>query len=223
LSFAAIFDLDGTILNTLPDLGNSLNTALSLSGYPTHTLVEYKTMVGNGMGKLVQRSLPPDKQTPEIIDEIRTLFKGEYKKHQCDLTKPYQGIEELLSKLIELKWPLGVLSNKDHENTTIIINHFFPNQFKIILGVSPDRPPKPELVGAREAALALGVPAGNIFYLGDSDVDMFTALNAGFKPFGVSWGFRPAAELTKAGALTILEHPMDFFKIVSEFCAETSI
>jgi phosphoglycolate phosphatase len=208
---AAIFDLDGTILNTVPDLFNSLNEALTEFKLPTHSLEAVAAMLGNGMGKLIERSLPQERRQADFIVQVRGVFKKVYHRRQCEATKPYPGIEALLEALSGQGWPLAVLSNKDHENTLEVVEYFFPKRFKCILGVSPERPPKPDLTGAKEAVVCLGVEPENIFYFGDSDVDMQIALNCGFHPIGVSWGFRPVEELAKAGAQIILDDPLDFF------------
>ncbi|MDR1085634.1 MAG: HAD family hydrolase [Deltaproteobacteria bacterium] len=207
---AAIFDLDGTVLNTLPDLADSLNIALEAAGYPARTLDEYRFMVGNGMAKMIERALPDDRKTPEIQTEIMKHFKNEYALRQCDKTAPYEGITDLLQDLKARGWKLGLLSNKDHENTLEIVNHFFSGIFDVIIGVKPGGPSKPDPAGALEICRTLGFKPQEVIYLGDSGVDMATANAAGCPALGAGWGFRPAEELQEGGAKAILEKPTDF-------------
>ncbi|MDR1578274.1 MAG: HAD family hydrolase [Deltaproteobacteria bacterium] len=212
---AAIFDLDGTILNTLPDLVDSLNLALSAAGFPTHDLDSFRPMVGNGMIKMIERALPAERRDPPTQTGILAHFKKEYAKRQCDRTVPYEGIVELLKDLNAQGWALGVLSNKDHENTLQVVNHYFPGIFHQILGVKPGATTKPDPTGARLICEALGQAPERVFYVGDSGVDMATAIGAGCRPIGVAWGFRPQAELIAGGALAILKKPADFFHVIA--------
>jgi phosphoglycolate phosphatase len=213
---AAIFDLDGTLLDTLHDLSNSLNKALKTLGFPGHTLEEYRQMVGNGISRLTFVSLPEEERNEENALEVRKIFKKDYALHQLDLTAPYPGIIELVEGLRARGWPLGVLSNKDHENTLAVVEHFFPQCFQVILGSSPDRPPKPDTKGALEARALLGTKPQNIFFFGDSDVDMVLAKASGFVAVGVSWGFRKREVILKAGAEVVLDAPSDFFPFLRE-------
>jgi phosphoglycolate phosphatase len=210
LRFGAIFDLDGTILNTLPDLADSLNIALEGAELPTHELAKYKFMVGNGMVKMIERALPEDRRDPETITSIMAVFKKEYAQRQCNKTEPYPGIVDLLKDLKAKNWPLAVLSNKDHENTLEVVNHFFPHIFNIIIGVKPGGPTKPDPAGALEICQSFDLKPDRVFYVGDTGVDMNTAKAAGCYPIGVMWGFRPEKELTDNGALSILAKPMTF-------------
>jgi phosphoglycolate phosphatase len=207
---AAIFDLDGTVLNTLPDLADSLNLALGAFGYPTHSLEAFRPMVGNGMAKMIERALPGGQGDPGAQAKVMAHFKREYAKRQCDKTVPYDGIGELLKGLAAKGWALGLLSNKDHENTLAVVGHFFPGLFAQIIGVRPGFPAKPDPAGALEICKGFGLPPGQVFYVGDSGVDMATAKAAGCRPIGVAWGFRPREELLAGGALAILEKPGDF-------------
>jgi dephospho-CoA kinase len=169
-------------------------------------------MVGNGIFRLTLVSLPPAMQTEENAEELRRVFKKDYREHQTDATVPYPGILELLEELKAKNWPMAVLSNKDHENTVEVIDHFFPNTFKAVLGASSNRPHKPDPQGALEAAKLLAREPNEIFYLGDSDVDMILATKAGFIPVGVSWGFRSPELIKKAGAQIIIDAPSDFIE-----------
>jgi phosphoglycolate phosphatase len=209
--------LDGTILNTLPDLADSLNLALAAQGLPTHDLTGYRPMVGNGMAKMIERALPESRRDPETRAQIMAHFKKEYAQRQCDKTRPYEGVPELLRGLVDQGWALGVLSNKDHENTLEVVNHFFPSLFAQILGVKPGATTKPDPTGALSICQALGARPEAVFYVGDSGVDMATAKGAGCRPIGVAWGFRPEEELLAGGALAILRRPEDFPQIVAGF------
>ncbi|MDR1395977.1 MAG: HAD family hydrolase [Deltaproteobacteria bacterium] len=211
---AAIFDLDGTTLNTLPDLAGSLNTALKAKGLPDHTVEEYRPMVGNGMAKMIERALPEDRRDPETQAGVMALFKAEYARRQCDLTVPYEGIPELLRDLKSRSWALGLLSNKDHENTAEIVSHFFPGLFDQVLGVKPGAAPKPDPSGALALCRAFGLKPAQVFYVGDSGVDMNTAKGAGCPALGAAWGFRPEEELRQEGALAILKKPSDFLPVI---------
>jgi phosphoglycolate phosphatase len=214
-TFAAIFDLDGTTLNTLPDLADSLNLALQAAGLPTHDLAAYRFMVGEGMAKMIERALPPDRRDSETKTQIMAHFKKEYAKRQCDKTAPYEGVPELLKDLTAKGWSLGLLSNKDHENTLEVVSHFFPGLFAQILGVKPGAKTKPDPTGALAVCQALGQSPEKIFYVGDSGVDMATAKGAGCRPIGVAWGFRPPEELKAGGALAILAKPADFLPTIA--------
>ncbi|MDR2422182.1 MAG: HAD family hydrolase [Deltaproteobacteria bacterium] len=214
-TLAAIFDLDGTVLNTLPDLADSLNLALEAAGYPTHDLEGFRPMVGGGMAKMIERALPEGSKNPETLAKVMAYFKKEYAKRQCDKTVPYDGIVELLKDLAAKGWLLGLLSNKDHENTLEVVGHFFPGLFSKIIGVRPGFPTKPDPSGALEICQAFGLSPSQVFYVGDSGVDMATAKGAGCRPIGVAWGFRPKDELLAGGALAILEEPCDFLEVAA--------
>jgi phosphoglycolate phosphatase len=213
--YGAIFDLDGTILYTLEDLAFSLNRALKALNFPEHTVSEYRDMVGNGITQLTVEALPEGFRDDAHVLKMRERFMAEYHEHQTDLTKPYPGIKELLASLKELGLPLGVLSNKDHQNTVEVVEHFFPGVFKAVFGASNDRPIKPDPGGALMLAKILERNPSHIFYFGDSDVDMYTATNAGFIPIGVSWGFRSKEIVKDAGACVVIDRPEDFFEALS--------
>ncbi|MDR0550135.1 MAG: HAD family hydrolase [Deltaproteobacteria bacterium] len=214
---AAIFDLDGTVLNTLPDLADSLNLALAAFDLPTRELSACRQMVGNGLVKMIERALPPDHKDPATQTKVMAFFKNEYARRQCDKTTPYEGIMELLQDLVAKDWSLGLLSNKDHENAVAVVNHYFPGIFSQILGVKPGVTPKPDPTGALAICASLGQSPKEVFYVGDSAVDMATAKGAGCRPIGVAWGFRPQEELLESGALAILTTPADFHKVVANW------
>ncbi len=210
---AVIFDLDGTILNTLDDLADSANHVLAAQGYPTHPTERYKTFVGNGIPKLIERMLP-DGTSPDIIDRTFEAFQAYYAKHKLDKTAPYDGIPEALALLRENGLKLAVLSNKQHELSEAIVTQIFgQDTFDLIQGMCNRFPRKPDPASCRDVMARLNVNAGEVLYVGDSNVDMQTAANAGLTKCGVSWGFRSVAELTDAGADFIARTPQDIADI----------
>lgn len=211
-----IFDLDGTLLNTIDDLGNACNHALRTMGYPTHGLASYPMMVGNGITKLIERALPDEARTPEKIVEARRIFIDFYNDHCCDLTKPYPGIERLLSELTAKGINLAVASNKYQEAVTKIIKHYFPDDnFKAILGNQEGVPTKPDPSIVFEVLTICPTPKSETLFVGDSGIDIETARRACVDSVGVTWGFRPERELKAAYADYIISDPDSIFDIIS--------
>jgi len=211
----AIFDIDGTLLNSLGDLANSMNHVLKSQGLPTHEMEKYKYFVGNGAYNLVKRALPPDKRDESYIRYCQGLFKEEYGKRWADTTRPYEGIPELLDKLTAMKYKLAVLSNKPHEMTLLVVKKLLPQwNFDAVFGEREGIPRKPDPTGALEIANLFGIPTNEFLYFGDSGTDMATAKAAGMFAVGVLWGFRSADELLENGADIIIEKPMDVFKFI---------
>lgn len=209
-----IFDLDGTLLNTINDLGNSVNYALSKMGYAEHPLTAYKYMVGNGVRKLVERAHPDS--NPEETDELLKYFREHYDLHCTDLTEPYPGIVELLSDLTAQGIAIAVASNKYQEATERIIHHFFPDfTFAAIKGQIPERPVKPDPSIVFSILNEFPTPKNNILYVGDSAVDMETARRACVESVGVTWGFRPVSELRKAFADHVVSSPAEILKYIN--------
>ena len=204
---AALFDLDGTLLYTLEDLADSLNYVLSQEGLPTHVSDEYRLMVGDGLEALVVRSLPEGLRIPAHVRPILRAFSERYRQNQCLKTRPYPGVAEMLAGLKAKGVRLAILSNKAHLNTVEVVEHFFPRVFQAVLGMRPDVPAKPDPAGALEIAGSFSLKPEQCLYLGDSDVDMKTAVAAGMYPVGVSWGYRAVRELQKAGAAEIINSP----------------
>lgn len=212
---AVVFDLDGTLLDTLDDLADSMNSALESRGLPTHSTKEYKYFVGDGVEKLVERTLPKDLRTPDTIQELLLINREEYSRRWDNKTKPYDGIPELLDKLLALRVKTAVLSNKPHEFTVLTVEKLLPGQsFDIVLGVKPGALPKPDPAGATELCKDLGIAPEEILYLGDTNTDMLTANAAGMYAVGALWGFRDAAELLEAGAKTLIAHPTDLLELL---------
>lgn len=191
-----IFDLDGTLLNTIDDLATSTNYALQKNGFPTHELPEYKFFVGNGINKLFERALPEGEKTEENIMKVRKEFLIHYNIHNADLSKPYPGIESLLESLQSKGIKIAVASNKYHEATKKLISEFFPKiDFVAVFGQREGVPAKPSPDVVLEILSQTGCEKEDTLYIGDSNVDMQTAINAGVDACGVSWGFRPLSEI----------------------------
>lgn len=214
---AVIFDLDGTLLDTLQDLADSGNAVLEARGYPTHSKDAYRTFIGNGMINLV-RDIFPDEHRPAEGEETETVlaeYRAAYGRNWQNTTVPFPGIPELLDFLAQREIPIGVLSNKAHDFTLKCVETFLGKwDWDVVLGARDAVPKKPDPAGAVEAAAAMGVSLENCLYLGDSDVDMFTAKNSGMRAIGVSWGFRSVEELVECGAEVILEAPGDLLPLV---------
>lgn len=209
-----IFDLDGTLLNTIEDLANACNYSLSTLGYKTHEVEKYKTFVGNGRYKLIERMLPEGNRNVENIEKALKLFDYYYEKHMIDMTKPYEGIIDILDKLIDKEINIAVVSNKPHEFTTEVVKSYFGNRFKVVYGHKKDTKEKPDPWAVIEVINEFNVNKEECLYVGDSEVDINTAKNAGVKSVGVEWGFRGRDELEKAGANYIIENPEEILGIL---------
>lgn len=207
-----IFDLDGTLLNTIADLGNACNHALEKSGFAPHPLSAYNYMVGNGVRKLLERAQPD--AGADTIDVMLRDFREYYDMHCTDLTKPYPGIPELLSKLRSHGIDLAVTSNKYQRAVEKVIGHYFPDiEFAAVMGEVPERPKKPDPSIVFAVLGKHPCPKRDVLYVGDSGVDMETARRACVESAGVTWGFRPVSELRSAFADHIVSEPMEIFDI----------
>ena len=209
-----IFDLDGTLLNTIEDLANACNYALTTLGYKTHEVEKYKTFVGNGRYKLVERMLPEDKRSIENIEKALELFDSYYEKHMIDMTKPYDGIMEMLDCLINRGINIAVVSNKPHEFTTEVVKNYFGNRFEVVYGHKKNTKEKPDPWAVLEVIDEFKVNKDECLYVGDSEIDINTAKNAGVKSVGVEWGFRGKGELESAGANYIVNKPEQILEIL---------
>ena len=210
-----IFDLDGTLLNTINDLAMATNHAMKCGGYPTHPLESYPMMVGNGVTRLLERALPEDARTPGIVESVRKYFKEYYDSHMADLTGPYPGIPVLLQQLNNMGVKLAVASNKYQEAVEKLIRHYFPTiQWAAIEGQKPDVPVKPDPSIVFEILGKVPTPKTEVLYVGDSGVDMETARRACVTSCGVSWGFRPVKELKQFYAENIVDTPADILDLV---------
>ena len=191
-----IFDLDGTLLDTIADLAESANYALKQLGYPTHDVETIRTFVGNGINKLLERALPPHEQTEENVMRMRSHFVPYYDVHNADLSSPYPGIVNLLEDLQAKGIQIAVASNKYQAATVKLVKQYFPNiDFVEILGQREGINVKPDPTIVFDILKKAKVSCEETLYVGDSGVDMQTAINAGVDAVGVTWGFRPRAEL----------------------------
>ena len=212
---AIIFDLDGTLLDTLEDIADSMNSMLSHYGFPEHDLDSYRYFVGEGVEMLVRRSLPEDKLDKGFIDQCISKMKEEYGKRWANKTRPYPGIPAMLDALTRRGILMAVLSNKPEEFTKLVIASLLPQwHFHIVLGSGASYPKKPDPTAALMVAQTVKIPPQEFLFLGDSSTDMKTAVNAGMHPVGALWGFRTADELTASGAQALLEHPGDLLKLL---------
>lgn len=210
----AVFDLDGTLCDTIEDLADAVNFALSTLGYPTHTPNEYKRMVGHGIPNLVFRALPEDKREDESVEKARALMLSFYKVHFIDKTHAYDGINDLLLKLKEDGIHIAVCTNKAHDMAVKVIDKLFPNTFDTVIGKSDDRPLKPDPYSVNEIMNLYGVSTDETVFIGDSGVDIKTAINSKTIPIGVLWGFREEKELKENGAEHIAQAPNDIYEII---------
>ena len=207
---AVIFDLDGTLADTIQDIGAAANRALARRSLPQHELSAYKLMVGNGFRNLVTLALPPAQRSESLIEEMRVQASADYGEHCLDETRPYPGVEELLDTLVSRGIILAVLSNKPHELTVKCVAGLFPRVvFASVLGETGDYPRKPDPASTLETCARLGIDVKDALYLGDSGVDMQTARAAGMTALGALWGFRSRAELVENGADALLAGPLD--------------
>jgi phosphoglycolate phosphatase len=210
---AVIFDLDGTLLNTLSDLADSANHVLSELTLPTHNYESYKYFIGNGIPKLIERCLPADRQ--ELHSKALSMFNEYYALHSKDKTAPYDDIKELLYSLSEKGLKLGVITNKAHGIAVKVVEEYFGKDiFGRIRGLDDSIKAKPDPSGALSVMESLGATPSEVLYIGDSGVDMHTAKNAGFTPLGVLWGFRKKDELIENGAKYIAQKPLDILKFI---------
>lgn len=210
-----IFDLDGTLLDTIGDLAAATNYALREFGFPEHPEASFRFFVGNGLNKLIERALPEGRRSADDISMVKHLFLNYYQTHGEEQTRPYPGIRNLLSDLHQKGYLLAVASNKYHEGTTALVGHFFPEiPFSGVLGQRDGVPVKPSPEILEELWGKAGVTKEETLYAGDSGVDAATAVNAGVDFVGVLWGFRPQSELAAAGAVHFAQKAEE----ISAFC-----
>ena len=213
---AALFDLDGTLLDTLQDLADSTNAVLERHGLPTHPVEPFRHFVGNGARTLIERVLPEDRRSDELIDQCVAEMRREYTERWAATTKPYDGVDEMLDGLARLGLPMAVLSNKPDDFTKIMVEKLLPKwRFAVVQGAVPDVPLKPDPAAALGVAKTMGVLPADFVYIGDTGTDMRTARGAGMFSVGVLWGFRDAAELTENGAEVMIENPRELIDVVS--------
>jgi phosphoglycolate phosphatase len=210
-----IFDLDGTLLDTVDDLAASTNYALKMCGYPVHKSSDYHFFVGNGINKLFERVLPEGEKTQENIVRVRLNFLEHYGTHNSDLTKPYTGILDLLKSLQNTGIKIAVASNKYQKGTEKLIRHFFSEiHFVAILGQRENIPTKPDPTIVNDILDIAKIEKQKVLYIGDSGVDMLTAKNSGIDAVGVTWGFRPRTEMEEYSPKYIVDHPREILPII---------
>ena len=208
---AVLFDLDGTLLDTLADIASAANAALAGEAMPTHAAIRYREFIGDGVAMLFRRALPPDQVGDEArVDRCVACFHEAYATSWNETTQPYPGIGELLDALAGRGIPLAILSNKPDEFTRLCASAFLGGwTWGAIVGQREGVPRKPDPTSALAIADQLGMPPADFVYVGDSSVDMRTARSAGMKAVGVSWGFRSVLELQSTGAEAIIDHPLE--------------
>jgi len=215
---AVIFDLDGTLCNTVEDLKTAINATLAKLGYRQRSLNDVIKYIGNGSKEFVKRSLPKDVQDIDFIFETALeVYNNEYRKHYNEKTVPYEGVKSMLMSLKGMGYKLGVLSNKQDEFVNDIINtHFGKDLFNVVMG-NADLPPKPDPAVAIAVAKQLKIRPSRCVLVGDSDVDVTTSINAGMQIIGVDWGYREEEVLRQAGALNIAHKPEEIVEIIKRF------
>ena len=210
----AIFDLDGTLVNSIADLACATNTALEKFGYPVHEVVKYNYMVGDGVPKLIERALPPDGRKKENNAIIHKEFDKYYKMHYSDMTRPYSGIPELLQNIKRKDILIAVASNKPDKFTKAIVSSFFDGVFDVVQGKADDTEKKPAPDIILKIIKKLDVSKEDTIMIGDSNVDIFTAQNAGVRSIGCLWGFRTKEELEAAKADYIVSEPCEILNLI---------
>jgi phosphoglycolate phosphatase len=215
---AVLFDLDGTLLNTLEDLADSVNSVLAARGLPQHPVAAYRYFVGDGATVLMTRVLPLQNRDAETIAACVSEFTEVYAEHWNRKTRAYEGIPDLLDALVERRIRKAVLSNKPHAYTRLCVEHLLPQwKFDVILGQGEDVPRKPDPGGALRVAAVLDVAPGDVLYVGDTGTDMQTAVAAGMFPLGVLWGFRTKEELLANGARAVVESPAEITYMIDSW------
>ena len=209
-----IFDLDGTLLNTLNDLLYSGNQVCLANGWPTFTADEYRYFVGNGMPKLVERFSPADQRSPERLAESLKQYLAFYNIHKEDTTAPYPGIADLLQLLRDKGVQIGVFSNKDDGPSHSVVEHYLPGLAHKIRGRVDGVPPKPDATGLKALMQEMGADPASTLFVGDSNVDILTGHNGGLPACGVLWGFRTRDELLEAGADYLAADTDELAKII---------
>lgn len=211
---AVVFDLDGTLADTLEDIADAMNRVLRRRGLPVHDYVDYRRMIGKGLRNLAAEATPAAYRNDEAVAATLADMVADYGRHLLVKTRLYDGVGELLYALRVAQVPMAVCSNKADELTRrIVLGLVAPGTFAAVTGARPGLPLKPDPASALLAVGRLGAAPERTAYVGDSDVDMLTAVNAGMIPVGVSWGFRSRRELRDAGASLVLERPQELLDL----------
>lgn len=212
---AVLFDLDGTLLDTIADLADAMNAALEEMRYPTHDLAACKYYVGDGLRNFALRALPDNARDEPTVERCCELFRAAYAKNWNVKTRAFEGIPELLDALTQRGRKLAILSNKPGDFTKMVVREMLGRwAFAAVQGVGPDGVKKPDPAGALAIAARLDLPPAAFLYVGDTNTDMRTAGAAGMYAVGVTWGFRPAEELTASGASVLIDRPAELLELV---------
>jgi phosphoglycolate phosphatase len=212
---AILFDLDGTLIDTVDDIGDAANRVLSNRGFPMHPISTYYQFIGEGVKVLFTRALPQAKRNEDLIDTCLKEFVEDYGRNYNVKSKPYDGIAEMLDALNERNLKRAILSNKPDPLTRDCVASLLSNwDFDVVFGQRASVPRKPDPQGALEIAEKLTISPSNFIYLGDTAIDMKTAVSAGMFPVGVAWGFRPVKELKENGASAIIEKPIQLLDLI---------
>lgn len=211
-----IFDLDGTLIDTRTDIANACNHALEQCGFPQRDIEEYNMLVGRGIDNLFRGAMPASEVNEENVARMRSLFVPYYNEHGCDWTRPYDGIMDILEVLKDKGLHFAVASNKYQEGTQALVEKFFGKyDFVKILGQREGRPIKPDPQIVEEAMEGVpGIRKDEVIYVGDSNVDMETGINAGVRTIGVTWGFRTREELQAYSPHALIDHPMQLVEFI---------
>lgn len=213
---AVLFDLDGTLVNSLDDLANATNFALQKNGFPGHKTEKYKYFVGDGMLKLIERSLPENRRDSDTLSKVHKDFLEYYGEHFFDLTTDYEGIKKVLYELKKDGFMLLVISNKAEVMAKLVVEKVFGDVFDVVVGKREGYPAKPDPALTLKIIQELKISPKECVFIGDSGMDMKTAVSCGCVPVGVLWGFRTEKELKENGAEYLLSHPQQISVVIKD-------
>lgn len=213
---AVLFDLDGTLANSLKDLADAVNYALAIDGYPLREVEEFKMFVGDGIAKMIERALPDGYKDADTVSAVQKNFLKYYSVHYADNTSSYEGVDELLKALKQMGMIIAVVTNKAQEMADLVVNKLYGDIFEKVFGQRKGVPAKPDPTLTLIAMEELGVKPCECVFLGDSGMDVATAVNSGALPVGELWGFRGREELLENGAKYIIESPLELLDIIKE-------
>ncbi len=211
---AVLFDLDGTLINSLDDLADSVNHTLCEYGFPTHETEEYKYFIGNGMRNLIERTLPEEYRNTETHEKVLADFMAYYKEHSLIKTAPYKDIPELLDALRQRGIASAIITNKADAAAQRIAKHFFGSKIDRVYGQREGIPTKPDPMLINMVLKDMGLKKEECLFVGDSGMDMLAGVNSGTTPVGVTWGFRTAEELKENGAQRLIDEPLELLNLV---------
>lgn len=213
---AVLFDLDGTLVDSLTDLADGVNRAIAKKGFQTHPVDAFKYFVGDGIPKMIERALPENRRDSNTVNEIKKDFLEYYSLHYADNTYAYKGMPELVTTLKEQGFIVAVVTNKQQDMADEVVKSLYGDAFDLIFGKRDGIPAKPDPTAALMAMEQLGVTPKECIFIGDSGMDVATAVNSGAVPVGELWGFRQKDELLKNGAKYIINKPEELLDIIEE-------